>query len=422
MSAEPRDGGWRLVGVLTVTAGLLGVGATAGAERAAGTPVDPITEWSALASELAAKDGVSPLRLPLTLALLHLATHDAVASVRGTPRPYLAAVPVERPAAPEAAAVEAAFRVLVDELPRQRPGLEAARERALARLLEGPARTNGVTAGARAAAALLDRRAQDGRNADLSYAPRNRPGRWVPTPPAHRPVLAAFLARVTPFTLSSPSALRPAGPPAVGSDRYAADYQEVRRLGRSEGSARTPEQTAAARFWAPVAVTVWPATVRRLAAESRLDLAASARFQAAAAVAMADALIACWDAKYHFDSWRPVTAIRSGETDGDPRTEPEPDWTPLIETPDFPEYPSGHAAVTAAVTRVIEAYLPAVTRIPARNVDTGEERDYGRAEDVIREVVEARMLAGVHFRAADEDGATLGEAVARHVLARLPPR
>lgn len=200
---------------------------------------------------------------------------------------------------------------------------------------------------------------------------------------------------------------RPAGPPALGSEQWARDYNEVRALGALTGSTRTPEQTAIAWFWEPIATTVWPASIRRLAAEHGLNLESSARFQAAAFAAFADGLIACWDAKFAFNTWRPVTAIHAAERAAD--------WQPLAVTPNFPEYPSGHACVTAAVAHTVEHFFNRSVPIPARNVVTGEERVYRTAADVVNEVVEARMLLGVHFRAADEDAADMGRKIARQI-------
>jgi hypothetical protein len=199
------------------------------------------------------------------------------------------------------------------------------------------------------------------------------------------------------------------------SKKWAQDYDEVKALGAKAGSTRTGEQTATALFWEQFAGTVWIPTIRRLAREQSLDLSASARFQAAAFAAFADGLIACWDAKFHFNFWRPVTAIQQGDTDRNPLTAANLKWEPLAATPNFPEYPSGHACATAAVAHTIENFFQPDVQIPARNAATGEERFYSRAADVVSEVTEARMLLGVHFRSADEDGAEIGRKIARQI-------
>ena len=392
-----------------------------GSEPAA-KAADPIREWSVAASEAAAATEMPPFRAPITLAILHLAMYDAVMAITKDREPYLAKVPVTDPASPHAAAVEAGYRVLRTEFPTAHESIARRYEQLLAAVADSPAKKNGMAIGAIVASRLLDARARDGRNATRDHTPGTGAGGWIPTPPTFRPVSTAFLASVVPFTMSSGSQFRPAGPPPLDSPKWAEEYNEVKRLG-GKGSARTDAQTATAMFWQPLAGTVWPATIRRLAAERALGLPSSAHFHAAAFTAFADGLIACWEAKFHFNFWRPVTAIQRGESDGNDRTERDPDWEPLVVTPDFPEYPSGHACATAAVAYTIEAFFPN-SPIPARLITSDEERVYRRAEDVVNEVVEARMLLGVHFRSADVDGAEMGRRIAeqiRHRFALTPP-
>jgi hypothetical protein len=390
-------------------------------DTARAAPADVVNEWSTRAAQLAGAAGMHPLRAPITIALVHLAVYDAVNAIAGGYAPYAGAPPVTRPASLEAATVEAAYRVLVAELPSQLAALDAARAASLGPILE-PDRANGLAVGAAAAEGLLALRAADGRNAVVPYVPGTGPGSWMPTPPGVLTATAPFLARVVPFTMSTPWQFRPDGPPRLGSRRYAEDYREVKSLGEKQSLTRTPEQTATALFWEPLAGTVWPASIRRMAAERNLDMATAARFEAAAFAGFADGLIACWDAKYHFDFWRPVTAIRAGDTDGNRRTDPDPAWEPLSVTPAFPEYPSGHACATTAVANLMEDFFPHDLRIPARNVNSGEERFYTRARDVVDEVVDARMLLGVHFRSADEDGSEIGRRIARQIRGRFCKR
>jgi hypothetical protein len=249
----------------------------------------------------------------------------------------------------------------------------------------------------------------------LHYEPSTGRGAWAPTPPGFLPVTTAFLGRVTPFTMHSPAQFRPSGPPPLKSGKWVTDYDEVKSLGRRDSLMRTPEQTATAMFWEPLAGTVWVPTIRRIAKEQSLDLGSSARFQAAAFAAFADGLIACWDAKFHFEFWRPVTAIQHGNADDNRSTEPDAAWEPLAVTPNFPEYPSGHACASAAVAHTIEDFFRRDVVIPARNIVTGEERFYRRAADLVDEVIEGRMLLGLHFRSADEDGAEIGWRIARQI-------
>jgi hypothetical protein len=397
------------------TAVILAAAMLAAAARPAST--DVVIEWSARAQQLAGESGMHALRVPLTLALVHLAVYDAVTAVEGGYEPYHSTPAVTRPASAEAAAVEAAYRVLIAELPSQGAALDAARTASLASLAE-PQRANGVAAGAAAASALLAHRAHDGRNAVVAYAPRGGAGAWAPTPSAYLAAMGPFLGRAAPFTMTSPAQFRPAGPRPLDSREYARDYREVRALGALAAGARTRAQTETALFWEPPSGTVWPVSIRRMAAERQLGLSESARFHAAAFAAFADGLIACWDAKYHFDFWRPVTAIRAGDMDGNDGTDADAGWEPLAATPAFPEYPSGHACTTTAVVDVMQDFFPHGLRIPARNVVSAAERVYTRARDVSDEVVEARMLIGVHFRSANEDGAEIGRRIARQIRAR----
>ena len=376
---------------------------------------DIISEWSVAASKAAAASEMVPFRTPVTFALLHLAMYDAVTAIVGDREPYAVKPPVAHPASAQAAAIEAGYRVLVAEFPTQVTALAAVYQTLLAVEPDASSKSNGLAVGAAVAEQLLALRANDGRKVVVTSAPGSGLGAWVPTPPAFLPETTAFLAKVTPFTMQSPSQFRPAGPPALDSQRWAEDYNEVKKLGASAGSTRTAEQTATARFWEPLAGTVWPASTRRLAQEQGLDLAASAHFQAATFAAFADSLIACWDAKFHFNFWRPVTAIQNGATDGNDLTAPDPDWQPLATTPNFPEYPSGHACATAAVAHTIEDYFQHEMLIPVRNVVSGEERFFRTAQEVVSEIVEARMLLGLHFRAGDEDGAAIGRNIASHI-------
>ena len=376
---------------------------------------DPITEWSVAASTAAAASEMAPLRTPITFAILHLAMYDAVNAVTGDRELYAVTPPVVHPASPDAAAIEAGYRVLLAEFPAQQTLLQSTYEKLLSALPDSPATRNGTKVGAIVARELLRARANDGRNAAVAYAPGSGAGVWVPTPPGFLPATTAFLAEVVPFTMSRPSQFRPAGPPRLRSTKWVEDYNEVKALGAKDGSERTPEQTATALFWEPLAGTVWPASIRRLAGEQALNLSSSAHFQAAAFAAFADGLIACWDAKFHFNFWRPVTAIHNGDVDGNRRTEADPSWEPLAVTPNFPEYPSGHTCATAAVAYTIEDFFQDEVLIPARHIVTGEERFYRRANDVVDEVIEARMLLGLHFRSADEDGADMGRKIARQI-------
>jgi hypothetical protein len=403
---------------IAATAALVTTAAHARAPLPSATAPDPVTRWSIAASTAAAAVGMPPLRTPLTFALLHVAMYDALVAVVEGHLPYAVSRPAGRPTSAPAAAIEAGYRVLLDEFPTQRPTIDEVHGTLLAEIPDGTAKVNGRAVGAAVARELLAIRATDGRNAAVHSTPGSGPAVWVPTPPGFLPATTSFLAHVTPFTMDNPSQFRPSGPTAMSARRWVDDYNEVKSLGAKSSATRSAEQTATGLFWEPLAGTFWPESIRRLAQEHHLDLSESARFQAAAFVAFADGLIACWDAKFYFNFWRPVTAIQNGNADGNDRTEPDPAWEPLSVTPNFPEYPSGHACATAAVTHVIEDFFPQGVLIPARNIVTGEERFYRKAADVVDEVVEARMLIGVHFRSSNEDGADIGRRIAQQIRSR----
>jgi hypothetical protein len=381
---------------------------------------DPITEWGIAASAAAAATGMAPLRTPITLALLQVGMFDAVSAIAGQRRPGAVGTPVAGPASPYAAAVEAGYHILLAEFPSRQMQLKLTYDTLIAGEPDSPRKRAGMEIGADVARQLLASRADDGRNDIVTYVPGTGAGVWVPTPPGFLAVTTAFLGKVTPFSMDSPSQFRPSGPPRLDSKKWRADYDEVRALGAKHGSTRTAAQTATALFWEPLAGTVWVPTIRRIAREQMLGLESSARFQAAAFAAFADSLIACWDAKFVFNFWRPVTAIQNGADDGDPLTGGDPSWEPLAVTPNFPEYPSGHACASAAVAHTIEDFFHHHILIPARNVVSGEERLYRRASHIVDEVVEARMLLGLHFRSGDEDGADIGRRIARQIRREWP--
>jgi hypothetical protein len=222
-----------------------------------------------------------------------------------------------------------------------------------------------------------------------------------------------------PFSLDSAGQFRPNGPPPLDSRKWARDYNEVKQIGSSTSTTRTPEQTLAARFWAEAPVQQAHGALRRFVLDHELDIVDAARFMAMISVTYADALIACFDAKYHYTFWRPVTAIRAGDTDGNAATEADPTWSPVLPgTPNHPEYPSAHSCVTPSGARVIarfvhtehiELTIPSLTGLGDRHYPTAADLEY--------EVGNARIWGGIHFRSAVEDGIQLGKKVTDHVLA-----
>jgi len=380
---------------------------------------DEVLDWNAHAARaIVAVGGQVPPRALIRLAMVHLAIYDAVNAIEGAPFEGYASVPsVDRPASEEAAAATAAHDVLVALFPAQATDLDAKYATSLAALHDDDAKANGIVVGHQAASAILIKRAGDGRDATMNYTPGSGPGVWVPTPPAFLAALAPETPFVQPFALNSASQFRPGPPFSLSSEDWARDYNEIKALGPAIGSIRTPEQTDIARFWSDNPPLQWNRAWRALSVAKGLGLADNARYFAMLATASADALIACWDAKYFYNFWRPVTAIRAGDTDGNPETAPDPAWIGLVTTPNHPEYPAAHGCFSAASTETLN-YLFGSDEV-GLSMDSNVAglvnpiRTYNRLSDALQEVLDARIYGGMHYRNSTRIGAKLGKQVSR---------
>jgi len=285
---------------------------------------DAVLDWNGhAANAIVAVAAMPPPRGLIRLAMVHVAIYDAVNAIEGYPFTSYAARPnVITPASPEAATAAAAHDMLVALFPGQQADLDANYAASLALIPDGPAKTNGISVGQQAAAGILSFRANDGRDAVAPYIPGSGPGVWIPTPPGFLAAQAPEVAYVRPFTLNSPSQFRAEEPPDLSSDTWARDYNETKSLGAATGSTRTPEQTDLARFISDQPMLLWNRTWRGISVSQGLNLLDNARFFALLTTASSDALIACWDSKFFYNFWRPVTAIRAGDTDGNPNTQP----------------------------------------------------------------------------------------------------
>jgi hypothetical protein len=268
--------------------------------------------------------------------------------------------------------------------------------------------------------AVLVLRANDGREQNPQFGqppfvpPPPGPGVWEPDP--SRPVLGLRIPGIQPLALASRSQFRPDGPSSLTSSEYADDFAQVKELGSADSTARSAEQTTEALFWTDHDARQWNDGLLRLAGARRLDLVQTARMLAMAHVAGADGLIACFDAKYHYWFWRPYQAIARADTDGNPDTLADPTWRPLRPTPNHPEYPSAHACHTTAVATALEAYFG--TDKIGFSLDsrvTGTTRQYESFRAAVKELNDARVLAGFHFRNSDQEGSNLGRHVARYM-------
>ncbi|MGW0607243.1 vanadium-dependent haloperoxidase [Streptomyces sp. NPDC002640] len=410
----------RLAVGLAVLASTLPVAAAAAAETSAPPAArDPavVARWMRVAAETIETevDGTPPDRM-FWEAYAATAVYNAVTGIEGRYAPYRWRAHGPRGASSAAAAASAAHRLLRHYFPGSASKLDAAYSATLEEIPDGRAETEGVAFGRRAADHFAGLRERDGRGAPVSFDAPPAPGVWRPAPPSFAPFSNAWLGRMRPLLLHSPAQFRPGPPPPLTSERYARDFAEVKVYGARESTVRTPEQTDTARFFTELDV---PGALGDHAARRRLDIADTARLYAAVHAAQADAIVAAWDAKLHYGTWRPVTAVHLADEDGNPATEADPGWEPLLPTPAHPDYLSGHAATAGALTGVLTGLL-GHDRIDLtiRSVRGGSTRHYEHAGQYDRDVVDARVFAGIHTRSADTAGNRVGHRVAAWALER----
>src|SRR5262245_13483859 len=396
--------------------------------QASATPVTALTgpavldDWGNRFTTLGVAVGENALRTQVRTTIVQMAMFDAVnAAMDGCYRPFASKPPSDPGASAEAAAIRAAYTVAVKQFPSPDATTEIAYTTSIAGVPASPeAIDNGIAVGEVAANAVLAARVGDHRNdPELDgYTPGSGPGVWVPTPPAFTSPQTPFLQFVTPFGYDDPTRFRPHAPPALDRRTYTTDYNEVKDLGRATETSRTAEQSATALFWSPSASALWSANVRSLA--STMDLLTAAHFEAIGIAAVTNALIACWDAKYTYMFWRPVTAIIAGATDGNPKTEPDPAWTPFIVTPSHPEYPSAHTTIGASTLGFYTVWF-GTDRFPlAFKGNGGLVRYYTSVNEIRAEEGNARVWGGMHWRNSTEVGAAVGSKVGKYTATHLP--
>jgi hypothetical protein len=398
--------------------GLMLVGLLGGAAPAL---ADAVTDWNEITVQAATVGRPGPIGI-IDIALVQVAVHDAVQAIDRQFEPYHAEV--DRAQGRRSAAIAAAAHdVLVGMYPAQATTLDTTYFNYLAD--KGLGSDPGLLVGQQVAARILPLRRANPNPLPPPFVGGTGVGTWRPTPsflgnppvPApFSPMAVPWMADFDPFTLTSPTRFRAPPPPAVTSARYTRDYNEVKDLGSLTSAKRTAEQTDIAYFYSETATILWNRALRGIAARYLHKSSDTARLFALANLATADALITCWDSKVFYATWRPITAIREGDADGNPATVGDPAWQPLINNPNYPDYTSGANSVTGAMTRTLELFF-GTDRVffeveSAAPQAVQKIRRYYRFSDAARDVVDARILLGIHFRFADTEARTQGRSVA----------
>jgi hypothetical protein len=376
---------------------------------------DVVTDWNVTANALVANDlGNNPkLR---TLAMVHVAMSDAINTVQNRYTRVVATLPAAPGASAEAAAATAARQILIRVYPAKKGNIEEAYAASLKAIPDGPAKSEGIELGMKVADAVWTECAKDGTDAPDTYRPHAAPGAYVPT---STPLWEQY-ARAKPWVLKSADQFRPGPPPALSSAEWARDYNEVKNLGGTNSTARTPEQTEAVKFWDNVNFGgAWQAASRELAIKKQLPLAESARVFALLNMSLANAYIVNWEAKYHYNFWRPVTAIRNGDQDGNDATERDGGWTSLNPTPMHPEYPSQATINAMLASAVLESVFGPVRVIPFTATDVRDPkrtRQFASLADMAEEQKNVRVWGGVHYRFAIRTSEGVGQKVAAYMI------
>jgi hypothetical protein len=387
------------------------------------TSADVLNDWTDVCTQAVVAAKQPAFVQTRTLAMVQLAMFEAIDAIDGT---YASYVPTARAATDatssrEAAAATAAHDVLVAVIPEQKAAIDPALDRSLAEVGDAKARTNGAALGRRVAAAVVALRATDGANAPNLYRPVTTAGVYVPTA---LPVGVTW-GKVKPWAMHSPAQFRPAAPPALSSAEWARDLNEIKQLGGKTSTSRTAAQTEAARFWEMTGAPAYKEVIRSATEAPGRSLVQNARLLAQTSMAWADSYIAVFDAKYTYNLWRPVTAIRNADIDGNDATALDPAWVPLIDTPMHPEYPCAHCINAAAIATVLDREFGA--RLPAlRSTSStlpGVTHVWKSVDELVDEVSNARVWGGVHYRNSAMAGAAMGRRIGQLVAdTTLKPR
>jgi PAP2 superfamily len=376
-----------------------------------------ITDWNENAVTF-----VTPRMVPAAgqrvVAIVQVAMFDAVNSIDRRYRPYLVQLPAAPTTSKEAAAAAAAGTVLASLIPQVQEQARGMTTSYLASIPNSDAKAEGIKLGEAVAAKILEARAKDGADAPDAYQYKTKPGVYVPTPI----MVSSTWPNVKPFALTSASQFRPQPPIALNSAQWATDYNEIKDFGGKTSTKRSERQTEDARFWLITGPQSSEPVVRQIVAAKKMSLIDTARFMALTAVAGADAAIAVFDAKYRYEFWRPITAIRNGDSDDNPATERDATWQPIDNTPMHPEYPCAHCIISGAVASVIEAAL-GTADIPevamTSSTAPGVTHRWSNIRAYNDEISYARIWAGFHYRFSVRVGQDMGHKIGEYVVNNL---
>jgi hypothetical protein len=378
---------------------------------------DVVTDANAKAADIASKAPGTPPAVRI-MAFVQTSVFEAANAITGRYPPLMAKINAAPGASVDAAVAAATRTALAKLMPTQQAAIDADYEAALKLVPDGAAKTSGIAVGEQAATACLAR-VDEGLGLPDTYRPHTAPGVYVPT---FMPAVPNWGKR-KPWVMTSGAQFRPGPPPALTSEAWARDYNEIKAIGAKNSTRRTPEQTAIAKFWEATAPAVYWPVARAVAAAPGRDVTANARLLAIAAMAMDDALIAVFDAKYTYNLWRPVTAIRNGDADGNDATERDPSWTPFIDTPMHPEYPCAHCIVSASLGAVLQAELasgPVPALSSASSTAGGAVRTWKSVDEFVQEVAVARIYDGVHYRNSTVVGSAMGKQIGELAVKSFP--
>jgi hypothetical protein len=371
---------------------------------------DVIMDWNAKVDAISTAKQLVNSANSRGQAMMHVAVFEAVNAVDKRYTPYRLNLTADRGTSREAAAASAAHDVLIALYPDQKADLDATLEKSLSAVADGEGKSKGIELGRKAAAEIIALRANDGSGTPESYRPQTSPGVYVPTAVP----IESTAASITPWVMRTASQFRAAPPPALTSDVWTRDLNEIREIGGSKSDKRNAEQTTIARFWFFTGPGTYNQIVRQIATAKQMDLVDCARLYALVAMAASDAFIAVFEAKYVYNLWRPITAIRNADLTSNAATPREASWLPLGTTPMHPEYPCAHCIVASAVSNVLQIVVGNEVGEVTLNSPTapGVTRRWTRLQDYSDEVSNARIYAGFHYRFSTEAGKEMGKKIA----------